>query len=83
MHERLSAEVLESIKHWGDVNCVWQGLKLVPAVFVPAAGHWINAWGFKHVIEGGLVTTGAKALRAVCWGEPSFKKQQLLMLYDC
>ena len=73
MHERLSADVLERIKHWGDVSCIWQGLKLVPAVFVPDAGAKLNKWGWDHVIEGVLVTTGAKALCAVCWGDPSFK----------
>ena len=65
MHERLSAEVLESIKHLGDVSwldVIWQGLKLVPAVFVPGGGARLNHRAWDRVIEGGLVTTGAEAV---------------------
>ena len=65
MHERLSAEVLESIKHLGDVSwldVIWLGLKLVPAVFWLGAGEKLNHRAWNHVIEGGLETTGAEAL---------------------
>ena len=64
MHDRLSAEVLESIKHFGKVSWrdVMLGLKLVPAVFVPGGGARLNLRAWDHVIKGGLVTTGAEAV---------------------